>query len=90
MAYNSKIVSDMYRNIQLSNSIANLLHWPIHRKDKEMRKSKEYCVTTWLDEDLLKLLDDYCTKYDLSRSVFIRSCIRTTLNNRLTNELGTD
>ena len=43
------------------------------------KAKKEYPITVWLTEELNNDIENYCYKYDITRSTFVRDAIRRAL-----------
>lgn len=43
------------------------------------KAKKEIPITIWLTEDMNNDIENYCYKYDLTRSTFVRDAIRRAL-----------
>lgn len=50
------------------------------------RKSKEYCLSVWIDEELYNNLNKYATEFDTNMSIVARSAIRRYLNEQTTKK----
>lgn len=44
------------------------------------REKKETPITIWVDEEMKNDIDNYCYKYDIARSIFVRDAIRRALS----------